>query len=249
MFNNQESLGANSKVPRLIAFSNGHEQVPIEGVVFIWPDKTESDVFDLSSSGLLISPKGLVGRLKVGQEVVGRVRWSQQSWETSVRVRIFHLTGSVLGFQYSSMLTEERMTIPQGIKDLLIKKNMRIANSFCLHPSLRSDSWFHGPFDTNLLIWSDSDNQEHLKNFILEFDGLILKSSERGFQFHRSNSIALPAEMYTAALLHPPMGKVTVSSAWLDRALAMMTDVLLNSGLQVTQIPVNPPALKSLDFK
>lgn len=247
--NEKDPLNSGQKVPRLIAFSNGHEQLPLQGITFHWPDKSESAVFDISSSGILISPKGLVGRLKVGQEVVGRVRWSEQAWETNVRVRIFHLTASVLGFQYSSMLPEERMTIPQAIKDLLIRKNLRLANASGLHPSLKCDSWFHGPFDTNLLIWSQQNNEEHLKNFVLEFDGMILKSSESGFQFNRSHSIALPAEMYTAALLNPASGKITVSSAWLDRALALMNETLASAGLRSATLVPGQTETKGLDFK
>lgn len=235
------TLTHSKKIPRLFlvqGFSALGSQLPaMKGVRLLWPDylnRFESEVLDLSLSGIVIPSTQLLSKVKLGQsfDVKLKLDWEEGVPANSVplKSRVVRMTGKMIGLVFESISIEGRLVLDQAAKDNLVQNHLSELSTAELSPHLRSDVWIHGPFDTNFFIWFKEEG--NLKQVVIEYDHLLWIYQDGKVSLERSVSAGEEARGYLApeALsggasgvgLSPISGRVSMGASWLDRLLKLM---------------------------
>jgi len=220
-------LTASKKMPRLfLAHGEDHFSV-IPGVTFVWPDRSESAVYDLSWAGIAVAAQGVVGKLRIGSNFEIKLRIEGVVEALPLKVRIVRLTAKMVGFVLESLSSDGRMILDQITKDRLVAKNLRQAPPGDLQPQLQSaDLWFHGPFDTNIFIWRKNIPGEILRA-VVEYDNLLWVYDEGRIHMMKSGSATDEARGYynSTEMFSPPRVKILMGASWMDRCLRCLDAV------------------------
>lgn len=215
-----QGLSANAGFPSLL-----------KGVRLQWPERLnhfESEVLDISLSGIVIPNSPLLSKVKLEQsfELKLKLGWKEGLAANSVllKCRVGRLTGKMIGLVFESISLEGRLVLDQAIKDNLVQDHLREISTSELSPQLRSDIWVYGPFDTNFFVWFKEDGG--LKQALVEYDHLIWIYKEGQITLERSASVMDEARGYLAPdalFLQPPTsGRVVMGASWLDRLLKLL---------------------------
>lgn len=229
------SLIQSKKLPRLFFVqglsSNGASTSLLTGVRLQWPEHLnhfESEVLDISLSGIVIPFSPLLSKVKLGQsfELKFKLGWKEGLASNSVllKCRVVRLTGKIIGMVFESISIEGRLVLDQAIKDNLVQDHLREISTLELSPQLRSDIWVYGPFDTNFFVWLKEDGS--LKQALVEYDHLMWIYKEGQVTLERSASVTDETRGYLAPnaffLPTPSSSRVVMGASWLDRLLKIM---------------------------
>ena len=207
------------RTPRLFQNPNPGELTPISGVTVQWEDRTKSEVFDISLSGLLVSVRGRLGKLRLGQRTDLQLHILGVKEPLILKVYVHSLTAQVVGFAFAPNQMEGRLTIDQGMKDLLILENFKQKDAKTFYPHFQNcQLWLTGPFDTNLFVFDDSQGLE----FICEYEQLVLFYKDGKPTLMRSATATEESKGYLAPFLYPQKGAVKMGASWLSRLIRLL---------------------------
>lgn len=214
----QIDLIKSKKFPRLFLAHSDDVFQALPGVQMLLPSRQLSPVFDLSYAGIAISSSGLVGILKPGHYFPATLKLEGHKEPVALKLRVVKVTAKLIGFVFDTMATEGRLKLDQVIKDQLVVKNMRVLSSGHLQPALQADVWYHGPFDTNVFIWTKKDGPG-IEKIILEYDNLIWIYTSGKVELQKSLSATDEAKGYAAPIFETAGQKVSMGASWMDRLI------------------------------
>lgn len=198
--------------------------MPLKGLSMMWPDRSRSEIYDLSLAGILVSAQAQVALRKVGQQCEIRLDLDDKGHSIFLKARIETLNGETIGLVFEALSAAHRLVIEQNVKDRILIQNLRVMPE--AYSAFPQATWFHGPFDTNLFLWQSSP--ENLEKAVVEYDNLIWSFDQNGsVQIFKSGAATNSAKAY----LHlPDLGtsavRISLGASWLDR-LSKCLEVLI----------------------
>lgn len=196
---------------------------PLKGVSWMWPDRSRSEVFDLSLAGALISAKGLLGKIKVDQHFEIRLDLDEKAdnQRTSIflKTKVAQISGNVIGLVFESLSSDRRLQIEQVVKDRLFIQNIHPVSQSMSVAHFAGAEWFHAPFDTNIFLWQSNPGYS-LEKAIVEYDNCLwIFEQDHPVQVFKSGAATDPAKGYLHIpdILQNSGVKISVGASWLDR--------------------------------
>ncbi len=165
------NLSSSEEIRSSMSLSAPTGEPLMEGLEFVWSDRSLSFIKDISFSGITIHGRGHIGKAKVGEPITARLRLEDGSY-LPLQLLIQKISANQIAFEFENPVGG-RITLEQSLKDQIIARNMRELIPTKLFGAHKPDLWLHGPFDTNVLIWQNEDRQSS-KKFIIEYDHLVL---------------------------------------------------------------------------
>lgn len=165
------NLSSSEEIRSSLSLSAPTGEPLMEGLEFVWSDRSLSFIKDISFSGITIHGRGHIGKAKVGEPITARLRLEDGSY-LPLQLLIQKISANQIAFEFENPVGG-RITLEQSLKDQIIARNMRELIPTKLFGAHKPDLWLHGPFDTNVLIWQSEDRQSS-KKFIIEYDHLVL---------------------------------------------------------------------------
>lgn len=222
------STAKTKKIPRILLSSIKSTRIPLKNLSLMWPDRSRSDVYDLSLAGALISSQGQLTLRKPGQQFEVRLDLDDKGNSVFLKARIEGVSGDSIGLVFEALSAAHRLVIEQNVKDRILIQNLRAMSESVI--GLSGAQWFHGPFDTNIFLWQESPGFS-LEKAIVEYDNLLWFFEEgRPVQVLKSGAATDAAKSY----LHlPELSRLTAKSlmgaSWLDRLIKCL-DVVIEGG-------------------
>lgn len=212
----RSDLNSRRKFPRLfLAQLEMHQSELLQDVKIQWPDRSFSGVSDMSYAGLVVPSQGLVTKMKLGQILDCRLRLDNVKEALPLKLRVMRLTAQSLFLTMDSISTEGRIQLDQPVKDDLVIKNLQRKDVSLLMQPMRGDLWWHGPFDTNFVLWKKPDGG--LLKALFEYDSLVMFIDDGKLSLAKSASTTEESQGYAGAWMAPPMNKVAMGASWMDR--------------------------------
>jgi hypothetical protein len=245
MLQTTDHLQLRRKTPRVsLAFDPGF-LIPLEGISVLWGDRSQTRIFDLSLTGMVLENSGalkkLLQRSRQGSlfSVELRFEGSQnsvgnagiQEERLALDLRVVEMGQEYVSAVIDAISSEGRVRLSQTLKDAFVIQNFRPQNSADqmrrLHPDFAHWNWYHGPFDTNLLILRDVGENSEINSMILEYDTLFLryKSPSVGdaeLSLQKSYAMAELGEGYSQMWQKNQSQKVSMGASWSERLEKMM---------------------------
>lgn len=207
------------RTPRLFQNPNDGDLVPMAGVTVHWEDRTTSDVYDISLSGILISARGRLGKLRLGENIDLQMSILGMPEPLILKVYVRTLSAETAGFAFAPNQMEGRFTIDQGMKDLLILENLKQKSPKSFYPHFQNCSlWLTGPFDTNLFVFENPKSLE----FVCEYEQLVLFYKDGKPTLLRSVTSTEESKGYLSPFLYPQKGTVKMGASWLSRLIRLL---------------------------
>jgi hypothetical protein len=202
------------RLPRLLLVQENQRPTEgLKGVTLIWPDRTESLVHDLSFAGLSVSVSKMMGKLKLGEYVEPRLRILGMPEALKLRVKVVSLAAQSLGLGFDATTAEGKLTLEQGLKDLLILEHFRKVD-FKPHPFAQGlKTWYHGPFDTNIFCYEDGG----LYSMAVEYDHVIALFGAGEWTYRKSIAAIEEAKSYFGPIFQAIPGNISPGASWLSR--------------------------------
>lgn len=213
------------KYPRLLLAHPDGLYTKLEGLMFLWPKGGKSQVLDLSYSGLAISSQGYLDFVKLGDYLEAHILLpGVDQFQVPISVRVVRKSAQILGFRIDSTSPEGRIKIDQVMKDLIVATNMRKLSPNLLHHSLQCETWFHGPFDTNLFLWKEGNS---LTKAYVEYDNSVLVYEDSSFRVARSASTSDESQGYGGPFLIKNFfeQKLSLGHGWIDRLQRLIAQI------------------------
>jgi hypothetical protein len=219
----------NKRSPRVLLSLNEDHLIPLPGVTLQWLNRAESVVYDLNFAGLAVSTtvtslagSTRVDKIKIGASFDLALKIAGLEDPLPVKLKVVKLTAKIIGFAFDTLSANGRLMIEQTMKDALICLNLRQGSTDVLHPHLKSDVWWHGPFDTNIFIWKTA--QGHLHKLVLEYDNLILIYQNEAWSVVRSLAAASEAQGYLPPQFENHLQKVALGNGWQKRLIRVLDE-------------------------
>jgi hypothetical protein len=225
---NHRDLSQKRKFPRVFMgsitglseqFEKSTLPLPLNGVLLALPNRTHVPVLDISVSGIVISPQGVLGQLRLGSVVDCKLKGLGLSESLPLKLRVLRLNAQSVCLMMESISSEYRLKLPQASRDQLVFQNLRPRSTLELNPLFQKGEWLHGPLDSNFLILKDEGG--NLRQVIIEHDGVLLKyePSLEGseFQMLKSNSSTEEAKGYSGPWMDGIEQKVSLGADWKER--------------------------------
>ena len=135
-------------------------------------------VFDLSYGGAAFeTPEGFAA--KSGKEVGLRFEFFGQS-EMSTQGEIIRVTDKIVAVQFRPLSPENRLVLDAFLKEEIIGLNTYLIQPKFYAATADFDLWFHGPGQTNIILWREGAQQE-LNKALFEIDSwALLYEKENG---------------------------------------------------------------------
>jgi hypothetical protein len=202
------------RLPRLLLVQEKQKNTePLRGLALIWPDRSESMIFDISFAGLSVSSANLMGKLKLGEFIEPRIRISGMPETLKLKLKVVSQSAQNLGLAFDATTVEGKLTLEQGLKDLIILEHFRKMN-FEPHPFAQGlRTWFHGPFDTNIFIYEESSPY----NMAVECDHVIALYGANEWIYRKSIAAIEESKSYFGPLFQAIPGNVSPGASWLSR--------------------------------
>jgi hypothetical protein len=111
------------------------------------------------------------------------------------------------------------------MKDGIVAKGLSKRSVALLHANLKSDVWFHGPFDTNLFIWKTPLGT--VEKCMIEYDNTVLIYEKGEFKVARTSSSAEESQGYVAPYLSKDFAqqKLALGQSWIERLQRLILQV------------------------
>ncbi|MEZ0392025.1 MAG: hypothetical protein ACAH59_07420 [Pseudobdellovibrionaceae bacterium] len=212
------------KVPRLFLAQNHSLPAPLKGMEVLWPDRSESSVFDLSYSGMVIGANESQSRLRPGSSYDFHLRLAIFEDPLPFRAQVVHVGASSIGLFFDATFSENRLSFEQSTKDQILVENLKEWPLQKLPSELASDLWLHGPFDTNLIVKKRSGSETEFERVLVEYDNLIWHYRPEEVIVQRSFSSVPEEKGYFSPkeIFDPKLNKVSMGASWLDRWIKLV---------------------------
>ncbi len=215
------------KVPRLLLAHQEEYFEAIPGVEALWPNRSYSQVFDLSLSGLAVDATAMIGSLKLDQVFELRLKLPGLSETIPFQVRVVRLKARYAGLVFENMGIENRLTLEQSLKDKIVADSLKEIPASQLPSHLSASLWLHGAFDTNVIL-SFTDGRLEIERALVESDNLIWKYDLGTVTLHKT----LPTSEEGSLYLKPEdlttsssARKVSMGASWMGRLIRVLENV------------------------
>lgn len=215
--------------PRVLLSLNEDNLTPIPGVTLQWPNRSESYVYDINFAGLAVSTTVMslagstrIEKIKLGTPFDLALKIAGLEDPLMVKLKVVKLTSKVIGFAFDTLSATGRLAIEQTLKDALICLNLRLGSPEVLHPHLHADTWWHGPFDTNVFIWRNADSS--MKKMVIEYDNLVLVYENKAWTLLRSMAAATEAQGYLPNKFETSLQKMGMGNGWQKRLFRVLDE-------------------------
>lgn len=216
------------KLPRVGLVSSAMRSDALAAVRLLWEDRSQSEVLDLSLTGVVLRNQGLLReklqRAKVGTLFSANLSFFLKNQEERLvlDLRLLHKDSEQVSARIESLNSEGRLCLHQDLKDQIIINNFRGRQSLttALLPEVEFHgwNWYHSAFDTNFLI---QRKNEQIQAMILEYDTLILRFDNQGSRLRKSFAMIEEGQSYsyywTEASFVKSMMKVSMGASWAER--------------------------------
>lgn len=210
------------RYPRLFMAHKDEAYSNIVGAKVIWPNGHLSQVLDMSYAGIAVSPQGILSSIKDGQELQVQLKIGDSD-AFALQVKVVRVSAALIGLKIETTSVEGRLKIDQHLKDQIVGHHTRKVSPELLHPSAKSQSWYHGPFDTNIFLWKD--DQSAISKVLIEYDNLILSLENGQYDVVRSYSANEETKGYAAPYMDKNSPRVSMGASWLDRLKKLLVQV------------------------
>ena len=237
------------RFPRVFLAAREELLSPMSGVLLALPDRTHLPVLGMSSAGIMISPVGILGKIRLGQIMDCKLRFAIAPKTTdsrystgateplSLRLRVIRLTATVASLALDSLNFEDRLRIEQSQKDHFIFSNIQAMETKVLPVGFHEAQWYSGPFDTNFLFWQDS--QSIFQRAIFEYDGVILTVDSLNspdpklwnWWLKRSMPAVDEARGYAAPWQESEAQKISMGASWRMRLIRLLETTQVRESL------------------
>ncbi len=227
--NNTDQLHSRRKSPRVSLVFDSRFLRPLSGVKVLWEDRSQSHVFDMSLTGIVLEKTGVLKEIlvkaKPGSLFSIKLKFEAQDLgglpeeRLSLDLRVVELGTGYVSAMIDSIASEGRMKLTQNLKDAFVVKNFNLQSSpeemLRLHPDFSGLQWYHSAFDTNVLLRLE---QGELKDLLIEYDTLFLKyNADKGVQIQKSFAMADLGHGYSQLWLQQQNQKVAMGASWPER--------------------------------
>lgn len=220
------NLSSSEEIRSSLSLSAPTGEPLMEGLEFVWSDRSLSFIKDISFSGITIHGRGHIGKAKVGEPITARLRLEDGSY-LPLQLLIQKISANQIAFEFENPVGG-RITLEQSLKDQIIARNMRELIPTKLFGAHKPDLWLHGPFDTNVLIWQSEDRQSS-KKFIIEYDHLVLIDNAEATPFANA-SVKASSDFATTT----------------EAAATIGATVNTNTGISTLSMAKSPPSTLSM---
>jgi hypothetical protein len=200
-------------VPRVTLLGGNFYQKPIHGVSLLWPDWSETSIWDLSLNGICICREGFIAQklktLVQNHQLEVKLKVKKTDERMNLNLSLLRLDSGMIQAAFAGTLLDSRLKIEQTIKDELVSLNLRSVSAGSLLPDFYQGRWFHGPFDTNFFL------SEKLN--IFEYDNLLVRITSEQMDISKSQSVVEPSQNYSQIWKTPLPQKVSLGVSWLAR--------------------------------
>jgi hypothetical protein len=210
------------KFPRLFLAHTDDKYLAIVGARLQWPGGVWSQVLDMSYAGLAVSSQGVLSQFKNDEVMTVQLRIGEAA-PFDLQVRIVRISAPVIALKIETTSVDGRLKIDQHLKDQVIGAQTRIIDPELLHPSAKAHVWYHGPFDTNIFIWKDSEGA--IQKLMIEYDNVLWNWDGATVNVVRSYSATDEAKGYAAPYLDTASPKVSMGASWSDRLKKMLVQI------------------------
>jgi hypothetical protein len=153
-----KEIKAIKKIPRLLLAHDETYFEAIPGVEALWPDRSFSPIYDLSLSGLAVDASAQIGSLKINQIIDLRLKIPGLEETLPFKVRLVKMKAPrYAGFVFENLSFDNRLALEQATKDLIVTESLKSIPVAQLPAALQCDLWLHGAFDTNVMLWFETD--------------------------------------------------------------------------------------------
>jgi hypothetical protein len=219
------------KIPRfLTAQTTGDYKDGIPGIQALWPDRSESAVYDLSLSGMAISPNHHFSKVKLHESFDFNLRIRGLEDHVLVKARLVRIHPKYLGVIFESMSIEGRLTLDQHTKDRLIVESIKEVRLSSLPREQSGDLWLHGVFDTNVILWLSPETQK-IQKALIEYENLVWNFDNGETLLQKSAAAIDESQSYFQNREGlTPGAKVSMGASWLDRLIRTLQKIDENRG-------------------
>lgn len=227
------------KSPRLFLALPDELAQPLNGTHLVWPDRSITNILDMSYAGIVISSSGVLTKIKKGQTYDAKIYLESSNEAMALKLKATQIQAKSVGFLINTMNVNGRLMIDQVAKDDLVLKNFRSFSTNHFREILRSDIWFHAPFDTNVFIWEKDTKQGSagLSKAFVEYDNLLLHYDMGKIKLQKSTSASEEIRGYEAPLTQFS-GNVSMGVSWLDRLIKILTQLDEKTGKLTSLIQI-----------
>jgi len=249
-----DELSSKRRFPRLFMSVSEGRSNPLHGVLLALPDRTHVPVLDLSVAGIVISPSGVLSQLRLGQQLVCKLKTATVTPEPMfLQLKLVRLTATSACLLMESISAEHRLKLDQTSKDRLVAANLREHSNVGMLASLRPVPnevvrWWHGPLDTNLVLWRRAGDV--LERAIIEYDGILLRweaGVDSGLVELRQSLPASDESKGYGSIWHNPEGpRVSLGQNWRERLQKVLLNVPASQQGAAADLAVFAQILNSL---
>lgn len=143
---------------------------PLLGAIVHWPNHETSAVFDLSYFGMALGRPALLS-LAPDQFYELQIDLGRQA-SLGIQVRVAWLKDNAVGAELMPLDVEARQAFDEFLEDRLIGSHLRLVDRRYYAPGAEFSVWYHGPQDTNVFLWQETDGS--IARAEIELDGRIL---------------------------------------------------------------------------
>lgn len=214
------------KIPRVLLAHGEDFNQKLSGAYVIWPDRGQSELIDISLSGMSIGAEGRLTKVLQNQSVPFELRIVGVEETLPLKARLVQTRSQSLGFLFESISSEGRLTLEQAIKDRLVTDNLKPRSPADLPSESRGDLWLHGPFDTNVILWNQVGSED-LRRAHVEYDNLTWIYENGDVHLFKSSTAVSQNQSYFQSASSPVTGsgKVSMGASWPDRLLKVLDRV------------------------
>gem|GEM_PF-2362554 len=146
-----------------------------------------TDVFDISLNGVALA-QPLEKQIVTNKEVV-TVRFTSNGTGLAVEIlsHVIRLDSKVIALEFVDIPTEGRKLLEQVVSDRVIGLNMSLVDPRYYHSSSSFSYWFHGPMETNLYLWEDTEKGLSRAQFDINDSVLFFENGSFSYETRDGN--------------------------------------------------------------
>lgn len=220
----------NRKYPRVF-FKGIQETDKIIGIEAELENGMRLRVLDISYVGaaILKSSKDALNFEK-GKKINVKFYIEDQKKPQEVMAEVIREDQKMIAVHFPDMSAETRLCLQKFLKEKLIGLNMHLVNPDFYIKEQKFDYWFHGPNETNVFIWKNTDG---IEKATIEINYQVLTFDNQGLYLSQTKEhLAAPTEDY-AYQVNIPNEKIAVSSKdpFYKQVLSLLSQISDETGV------------------
>lgn len=206
------------RIPRLLLIQHKQPLEALKNMSLIWPDKSESSIYDLSFAGINIAATTVVSKLKLGEYCEPKLKVLGFKEPLKLKMKVATVSARSVGLSFDATTVEGKLTLEQGLKDLLILENLNPVE-FDANPMLPDlQKWYHAPFETNILFFDESSPY----SMAVEYDHVIAFYGAGEWTLRKSLASTETQKSYFGPFIQAVPGNISLGASWLDRLVRLL---------------------------